>query len=212
MEIEDLQVGDKIELELVNSAERISFPSEIKEILSNGRVLITEIVHNEKSIGFSDNTPVSFIHLGSKLHRWDNPSIKLVKYKNEVLHCVTLSGNGSLYNRRDSYRLYLGYKCPLFFATSKGMERRNVLLKDISTGGVGFIISNNEDSLPLHKKVHIKLKDGHYDMNLHVEIIRSYALEEKNSTLYGCRFLTNEALISSYIMQKQGKKLKEMRS
>ncbi|MFA9462783.1 MAG: PilZ domain-containing protein [Velocimicrobium sp.] len=212
MEIEELQVGDKIELELVSVSEQLSFPSSIVEILSDDRIIISEISHNSKSVGFSDKDSVNFIHLGEKLHRWMNPSIRLVKYKKEVYHCVSLNGAGTLYNRRESFRLYLGIKCPLFIATSKGMERHDVLVKDISNGGIGFILSNDEFSLPLHKKVRVHLEDDSFNMNLHIEIIRTVVLEEKNATLYGCRYISPEILVGRYIMQKQGKKLKEMRS
>jgi len=212
MEIEDFQIGDNIEIELIAASDRLSFPCEIMKILDDGRIMVSQIVHNEKSVGFSDSDLMSFLHIGPKIHRWNNPTIKLVKYKKEVYHCVSLVGSGIPYNRRESYRLYVGSDCPLFLATSQGIERRDVLIKDISNGGVGFIVSNSEVPLPLYKQVRIHLVDDSFDMNLHLEIVRSMILEEQNSTLYGCRFIAPDAMVGRYIIKKQEKKLKEMRS
>ncbi len=212
MEIEDLQIGDNIEIELIASTDRFTFSCEIMKILDDGRIMVSQIMHDDKSVGFSDSDHISFLHIGPKIHRWNNPTIKLVKYKKEVYHCVSLVGSGIPYNRRESFRLYVGSDCPLFFATKQGIERREVLVKDISNGGVGFIVSSNEDPIPLNKQVRIHLVDGSFDMNLHLEIVRSMLLEELNSTLYGCRFIAPDAMVGRYIMQKQGIKLKEMRS
>lgn len=212
MEVKELQIGDKIEVEVIIGKERGSFAGEIIEVLNDNRVLISEIAHEGKSVGFSGTGPIYFLHMGDKINRWTALSIKLVKYKKEVYHCVTLAGNGEIYNRRESFRLYLGNECSLYIATSKGMERRDILLKDISTGGLSFILSDKEKGFTLHQKVRISLQDGAYDLNLHVEIIRTVPLEGRNATLYGCRFATPNPSVGRYITQKQSKKLQERRA
>ncbi|MEG2511669.1 MAG: PilZ domain-containing protein [Acetivibrio sp.] len=208
MEIEEMQVGDKVEILVDLPDKSVSLSSEIVEVLEGNRILISQIVHEGKSVGFPEKVPVFFIHLAPKLHRWDNPSVKLVKYHSEIYHCVTLSGEGASYNRRESFRLYLGVECPLFFATAKGTLNRDVLLKDISTGGLSFILPNTEDPLPLNKKIRLHLKDDSFDKDLRAEIIRIVPLEDKNASLYGCRFLLPDASIGRYIMLKEGQKRK----
>ena len=108
--------------------------------------------------------------------------------------------------------MYLGFQCPLFFPTANGIIRKNVLLKDISTGGIGFIMPEREKPIPLNKRVRIQLTDGSYKLDLHAEIIRIVNLEEQHSILYGCRFLTLNPEIGRYIMKKQGTHLKQRRS
>lgn len=212
MEIEEFRVGDRVEIEVNKNTDKLSFQSEIIAVLDDNRVIISEITHNDQSVGFSDLDRMSFIHLGSKLHRWVQPSIHLVRYKKEIYHCVTLTGSGSPYNRRESFRMYVGNEYPICYPTSLGIQKKDVLVKDISTGGIAFILSDQEDSIPMNKKFRLHFTDDHFEVDLHAEVIRTVALEEQHAVLYGCRFLNPEAVIGRYIMHKQGQKLKEMRS
>ncbi len=204
-----MQVGDKVEIAVTLGSESTSFSSEILELLEGNRILIEEIKHENQSVGFTGASEINFIHMGEKLNIWKYVTVKLVRYKNQIYHCVTITGSSAPFNRRETFRLFLGVDCQLLFATAQGIETRDILLKDISEGGFGFLLN---EELPINKKVRIQLSDNGFQLDLRASVIRCIPLEEKSTNLYGCQLVHPEPQLGKYIRFKQGAKLQQMRS
>lgn len=209
MQIEELSKGGDIELEVKFNGKSMSFRSEIV-LVKNNSILIECIKVDEQTIGFSEKCYINFLYkFEGKLYIWENVDIKLVKYDGAIYHKADLSGDGKPYNRRDSYRLYLGEAMTLSINTAAGPSAIDVLVKDISETGVGFI---TKEDLDVGRAFRIRIKDNHQLVNLSGVIVRKENLEHLHSTLYGCKFNEKNQLLGKFLAKKQGEMLRKKNS
>jgi hypothetical protein len=169
--------------------------------------LLQSIKVDDQTVGFSDNCYINFIYISEgKLYLWEKVSIKLVKYDGGIYHKVDLSGNGKPYNRREAFRMFVGEEMAVAVNTATGPSVINVLVKDISETGVGFI---TKEELDIDRMFRMKLKDNNKIIHLSGVIIRKEFLENLHSFLYGCKFNEKNPLLAKYIVKKQGEQLKK---
>lgn len=205
MQIKDIPIGANIEIEVKYHGQCVNFYSDVVEIIEDS-VLIKPIMVGEKTLGFSDSNQVNFIYIfEDKVYVWDHIEVILVKYNGSMYHKANLSGEGIPYNRRNSYRMYIGEDMPLHINTSRGSATINVLVKDVSETGVAFI---TEEELSVGRVFRLKLKDNNRLINLSGVIVRREYLENLGSFIYGCKFNEYNAVLGGYIARKQIEKLK----
>lgn len=206
MQIKDIPIGANIEIEVKYHGQCVNFYSDVVEIIEDS-VLIKPIIVEEKTLGFSDSNQVNFIYIfEDKVFVWDHIEVILVKYNGSMYHKANLSGEGIPYNRRNSYRMYIGEDMPLHINTSRGSTTINVLVKDVSETGVAFI---TEEDLSIGRVFRLKLKDNNRLINLSGVIVRREYLEHLGSFLYGCKFNEYNAVLGGYIARKQIEILKK---
>lgn len=205
MQIDDIPKGGNIELEVKLNGHAMSFRSDVVAIKNNS-VLINSIKVNDQTIGFSDKCQLNFIFKSeNKVFIWENVSVKLVKFDGNVYHKIDLYGEGKPYNRRDSYRMYIGEDMPLYVNTASGPTAISVLVKDISETGVAFI---TKEEIDIDRTIRLKLKDNNALISLSGVIIRKDFLPNLNSFLYGCRFNEKYNKLGKFIAKKQGEQLR----
>lgn len=205
MQIEEISKGEAVEIEVKYSGKTMTFRSDIFHIKNNS-ILVTSIKVNDQTIGFSDKYQINFLYkTDGKLYIWENVAVKLVKYEGGVYHKIDLFGDGKPYNRRDSYRLYVGEDMPLYVNTASGPTALSVLVKDISETGVGFI---SKDDIDIDRTIRLKLKDNNSIISLSGVIVRKEFLEHLGSFLYGCKFNEKNNKLGKYIAQRQADLLK----
>ena len=184
----------------------MNFRSEII-LTKNHSVLINSIKVNDQTVGFSDKCHNNFLYKSEgKLFIWENVDIKLVKYDGAIYHKIDLSGDGKPYNRRDAYRMFIGEEMSLSINTAAGPTAIEVLVKDISETGVGFI---SKEELDIDRTFRLKLKDKNILMNLSGVIVRKEFLENIHAYLYGCKFNEKNHLLGKFLAKKQGEILKK---
>jgi len=206
MQIDEIAPGANIEIEVKCAGQTMSFESKIENIINNS-VLINTIKMNDQTIGFSDNCQINFLYKDNgKVYSWDDILIKLVRYGGKIYHMIDLDGEGKPYNRRDSYRIYIGEDMPLYINSPSGPTAISVLVKDISETGVGFITSEEID---INRTVRLKVKDGHMNLSLSGIIVRREFLEHLNSFIYGCKFIEKNNILGRYIAKKQTEMLRK---
>lgn len=206
LQIKDIPVGAIVELEVKYNGQCVNFQSEVTDVIENS-VLINPIIVDEKTLGFSDSNQVNFIYISEdRVFVWDHIEVTLVKYNGTMYHKADLSGEGIPYNRRNSYRMYIGEDMPLHINTSRGSATINVLVKDVSETGVAFI---TEEDLSIGRVFRLKLKDNNRLINLSGVIVRREYLEHLGSFLYGCKFNEYNAILGGYIARKQIEILKK---
>lgn len=206
MQIKDLPIGAEIELEVKYNGQCVNFSSQIVDVIENS-VLIKPIIVEDKTLGFADSNQVNFIYIfDDKVYVWNHIDVILVKYNGTMYHKADLSGDGIPYNRRNSYRMYIGEDMPLHINTSRGSSTINVLVKDVSETGVAFI---SEEDLSIGRVFRLKLKDNNRLINLSGVIVRREYLEHLGSFLYGCKFNEYNAVLGGYIVRKQIELLKK---
>lgn len=207
LESTEIQIGDKVEIEVRYQNQTFNFPSSVEFIIDNS-ILITKIVNDEQTIGFTGSIGISFIcnHEG-KLFLWDNVSVKLVRYDNEIYHKVDLSGPGKSYNRRQAYRVYVGDYMNLMVNTASGATTYEVLVKDISETGIGIV---SKEEFDVNRTIRLNLKDGDIAIPLRGVIVRKEFIENLKANVYGCRFTEKTQKLGPYIMKKQSSKQKDV--
>lgn len=209
MHVDSIAKGGLMEVEVRCSGKTVNFKSEVAYNV-NSSILIAPIKVNEQTIGFSDNCQVNFLYVyEGKLYLWENAAVKLVKYDGAVYHKIDIFGDGKPFNRRDSYRMYVGEDMPVYVNTASGPSALSVLVKDISETGVGFI---TKEDIDVDRTIRLKLKDNNSILNLSGIIVRKEFLSNLGSFLYGCRFNEKNDKLSKYIAKKQGEALRKKNS
>jgi len=206
LHIDEISKGGAVELEVKYEGKSMNFSSEVV-LITNNSVLVTSITVNDQTIGFSDKYQVNLLYkVESKLYIWEKVTAKLVKYDGGIYHKIDLQGEGKVYNRRNSYRLYIGEEMPLYVNTAEGPTALSVLLKDISESGFAFI---TKEDLEVSRSVRLKLTDESIVINLSALILRKEFLENRATNLYGCKLTERNPKLSKYIVKKQADALKK---
>lgn len=210
MTIDDIVVDGSVEVEVVLLNKAINFESQVALILNNKSILINCIKFNDQTIGFSDRYQLNLLYkVDGKLYRWENCTIKLVRYDGVIYHKVEISGEGKPYNRRDFFRLYIGEEMPIYINTAHGTTAMSVLIKDISESGVGFI---TKQELEVERTIRLKIKFANQTIDLPGVIVRKEYLENLKSYLYGCKFTEKSNLLGKYIAKRQNEMLQKQTS
>ncbi len=206
MQIDEITKGNSIELEVKYSGHTMSFRSNVLAVRNNS-ILIAPIKVNDQTIGFSEKCRLNFLYkTEGKVFIWTNVNVKLVKYEGEICHKIDLFAEGKPYNRRDSYRMYIGEDMPLYVNTASGPTALTVLVKDISETGVAFI---TKDEIDIDRTIKLRLKDNVTLISLSGVIVRREFLQNLNAYLYGCRFNEKNDKLGRYIAKRQGEQLRK---
>lgn len=206
MLIDDIPIGSSIELDVRYVGRTMSFNSEVVLKVGNS-ILISPIIINKQTIGFNDDCRVNLIvKIEHKVYLWNSVSVRLVKYDGIIYHKIDIVGVGKPYNRREAYRMYIGEDMPIYINTASGPLSINVLVKDLSETGVGFIC---KEELDIDRIIRLKLKDNHIIINLSGKIVRKDFLTHLDSFLYGCKFNEKNNRLGHYIAKKQGEALRK---
>lgn len=206
MQIEEITKSSNIELEVKYSGHTMSFRSSVIAVKNNS-ILVTTIKVNDQTIGFSDKCRLNFLYkTEGKVYIWENVNVKLVKYEGDICHKIDLFTDGKPYNRRDSYRMYIGEDMPLYVNSATGPTALSVLVKDISETGVAFIA---KDEIDIDRTIRLKLKDNVTIISLSGVIVRREFLQNLNAYLYGCKFNEKNDKLGKYIAKKQGEQLRK---
>jgi len=200
LQIQEIQIGANIELEVKYNGRKTSFRSQVIGI-KDSTIIINPITVDDQTLGFTENYQVNFLYIiDRKVFCWEDVKVKLVKYDEYICHTIEVSGEGMPYNRRNSYRMYIGEDMPLYINTASGTTTINVLVKDISETGVAFI---TKDDLSIHRTFRLKLKDRNRNITLTGIIIRKDYLEHLESYLYGCKLNENNKTLGKFIAKRQ---------
>ncbi len=206
MQVGDINKGGNIELEVKYNGRTMSFRSYIIDVRNNS-VLIAPIKVNDQTIWFSEKCRINFLYkTDGKVYIWNNVHVKLVRYDGEICHKIDLYSEGQPYNRRDSYRMYIGEDMPLYVNTASGPTAITVLVKDISETGVAFI---TKDEIDIDRTIKLRLKDNVTLINLSGVVVRREYLENLNAYLYGCKFNEKNDKLGRYIAKRQGELLRK---
>jgi c-di-GMP-binding flagellar brake protein YcgR len=206
LHIDEIAVGGSIEIEVVLTGKALNFKSEVV-LIKHHSILINSIKFNDQTVGFSDKYKINFLykHEG-KLYKWENVSIKLVRYDGGIYHKIDLAGEGQPYNRREYFRLYIGEEMPIYINTASGATALSVLVKDISESGVGFI---TKEDIDVDRTIRLKLKSNNSIISLSGVIVRKEYLENIKSNLYGCKFYEKNNALGKYIAKRQNELIKK---
>ncbi|MCR5792735.1 MAG: PilZ domain-containing protein [Lachnospiraceae bacterium] len=209
MEFQDFRVDDTIELEIKFKSDTMSINTTVAEIWED-YMLIPPIMKDGKIVGFNDEgCSVNLVVNDPDAKRtlvWKSIDIRPVRLKGTVYHALQFSGSASPYNRRKSFRLYIGEEMQIKVRKDNVIQHIDVLVKDISEGGVGFLCS---DEFNISKTLTLRLQDKNFSLDLPAKIVRREASQRGNTFLYGAAFQSPNKLLNKWIAKKQNEDLKK---
>lgn len=208
MQIENIPPDASIELDVSYNGHTMSFSSNIALIIDN-TILITAIKANNQTIGFNDDCRINFIVKfdNGKVYKWNDVTVKLVKYEGVIYNKIDLQGDGTSYNRREAFRMYIGEDMPIYINSASGPISITVLIKDLSETGVSFI---TKEDLAIDRTIRLRIKDNHIIITISGIIVRKEFLPHLDSFLYGCKFIEKNQKLGKFIAKRQGEELRRM--
>lgn len=210
MVVDEIMIGASIELVVRYNGQNITFHDKVVEIIKDNSILVNSIKVNNKTIGFSDKCRINFLYkIDNRLYIWENTNVKLVKYQGRIYHKIDLNGIGKPHNRREAFRMYIGEDMQAYLNSSSGQLTIDILLKDISETGMGFI---SKEEIELNRIVRLKLKDYKIIINLSAVVVRKEYIPHLKSFIYGCKFNEKNTALGKYISRKQNEQLNKKSS
>ncbi len=201
MTIADLEEQHPVTLVVTVGLKSKDLATTIAQVHSD-YVLLQPILLDGRTVGFGGNCSIDFLYLQDQVvNAWHGVELPLVKIKGETYYRLILEGESKPYNRRGSFRVYVGETMAITVFQSNGPQSFNVLVRDISESGFGFV-SKEEYEVSRTIRLTIPLTERK-TLVLSANIVRRELNEEKGTYSYGCKFVEPNAYLSSYLMAKQ---------
>ncbi len=201
MTIQDLEEERSVTLVVTVGLKSKDLATTIAEVHS-GYILLHPITLEGRTVGFGDSCVIDFLYLQEQaVFAWHSVALPLVKTKKGTFYKVELEGEAKPYNRRGSFRVYVGETMAITVFQSSGPQAYNVLVRDISETGFGFV-SKEEYDVGRTIRLAIPLTERK-TLVLSANIVRREFSEDKGTYNYGCKFVEPNAYLSSYLMAKQ---------
>jgi c-di-GMP-binding flagellar brake protein YcgR len=201
MTISDLEELHPVTLVVTVGLKSKDLATEISEVHAD-YILLQPILVEGRTVGFGDSCTIDLLYLQDQaVYAWHSVTLPLVKIKGNTYYKVALEGEAKPYNRRGSFRVYVGETMAITIFQSSGPQPYNVLVRDISESGFGFV-SKEEYESGRTIRLAIPLTDRK-TLVLSATIVRREFFEEKGTYSYGCKFVEPNAYLSSYLMAKQ---------
>ncbi len=207
MTILDLDEGHQVTLCITLGIKSKDLFTTIAEIHSD-YVLLHPILIDGRTVGFGNTCTIDFLYVQDQVvYAWHDVELPLVKTKKGTFYKAVLENEAKPYNRRASFRVYIGETMAITIFQSSGPQSFNVLVRDISETGFGFVSKEEYDigrtirlSIPLTERKTLVLSST---------IVRREFIEEKGTYSYGCKFIEPNAYLSNYLMVKQRERQQE---
>ncbi len=207
----EIKVRVSLDNDPVNSLE---FRTTVEEMYGES-LLVTAIVNSEdKPISLSsDRIRVQVEHIDASGEIpvpiiWESVTIKYILKGRNRYHQIIQHSDGKTVNRRNAFRLSVGEKAILQFNVSK--ESIEVILKDISSTGFGFVTERDID-IRVTKMCMLKATIDDKKITLNGTIVRKQEVPESERFIYGCQLGKYSPELDKLIMSVQREKLQQQR-
>lgn len=210
MTISDLAPQHTVTLVVTVGIKSKDLTTTIAEVHSD-YVLLEPILVDGRTVGFGDTCTIDFLYLQDQaVFAWHSVTLPLVKIKGQTYYRLILTGEARPYNRRGCFRVYVGETMSITVFQSNGPQPFNVLVRDISESGFGFV-SKEDYEVSRTIRLTIPLTERNV-LSLSATIVRKDFNEEKGTYSYGCKFVEPNSHLSSYLMTKQRERQQEKMS
>lgn len=175
----------------------------------NEKNILIEIIRNEdgQPVSFaSDKITVDlsyFADIEKPPFVWHDVKANYVRKNNTPYQQIVQSADAKRENRRGAYRLFIGETAFVSMVDKQGNIQ--VILKDISTTGFGFVY---HEELELNKFCRISCTIDNQKIVLSGNIVRKQKVENGN-IIYGCRLDRFSKELEKFINAKQREELRK---
>lgn len=226
MYIDEMPIGSEVTIQVYRGKENVDLVSEVVEMDKDLRGLLSKkarfvpiklIEEEGKVVSFPENLHYhTIISSGGSPLIWYELSIRYIQHPStgERWHIILAEKEGKVYNRRENFRLFMGCNGTAVIGTSQ--KNLEVLIKDISAQGVGFVLSTQDcRNISIGDKVHLKFRDGvdanNTMFNIVTNVVRIDDMDSENRCLVGCMQDKYSDTINKYILNKQREQMKKQR-
>lgn len=220
MRLEEMSAGYGITLYVtVNETQQLVFESTITEVLPLKRMVLADaIIRNGKVLtlkgnGISVDVVVAIPDEKPLLFK-DVTVESLKSADNSFCYNLIAPNEGVPYNRRQSFRCFVGNTSMLRSGGNLG-EEYEVVIRDVSS--TGFSITCDASlALPNNQMVHVLLEDyleetdENFSFHLYGFVVRKQELEH-GKVVYGCRLNSRVGGLENYLTKKERIRIKRNR-
>lgn len=152
----------------------------------------------------------SFVEEAGKMFEWTGviPQLMALRDGSKVL-VLRCNNPGKAINRRQNFRIWLGHPGTAQFGISP--ITYNVVVKDISAGGVSLVINKEwDDRVPMNSLVRLMFQDEDTEQKFDLRglVVRKEDVQE-DRILYGVKFTSANPIVNVYIREKERLELKK---
>lgn len=208
MHISEISRGSSISIVVTFQDKKFTFDSQVK-LVNNNIMLVPAIKYNHKTISFNENFMIDIHYMkDGNLYRFPDVQLSLVRYGSSLFHKISVEQEGTIYNRRGDYRLYIGKDMKLSIDKENYTESITVILKDISLSGFAFI---SKEAYKIGSNVYLKYHDENFYIEIPGNIVRLDFNEHLNCNTYGCTIAESFPKLGEYLIVKQREILRKAR-
>lgn len=212
MKLYEIAEGEPIQIIASMGKNTFEFMT-IVEVCKGGVLFVEPIRYEDKLLNFdSDQIDVTVMYVvaGEKPMIWEKCIIRYIQTETQKYHAILCKRDGVHWNRRYAFREYLGMMG--FLVSESSRKRWDVIVKDISTDGVAFVINSEEASMENIGSFHLEFEDreNHLSIQLNGTVVRESVVDE-NKKVFGAALKKANIDIGRYILQKQRKDIAKRR-
>ncbi len=225
MFVSDLAPKTEVSVEASNKEARVNLKSKVANITDAEDVaIVNAIKRDNKSVRFvildaireqdmlinfnAEGVTNSLVYIkDEKPLIWHGVTIKNLRLPvYGSIHIIVSEKESVSYNRRQSYRVFLGVEGAV--KRTETDEPKTVTVKDLSEGGVAFVTKGKEE----YQKgdilyISFQAEPNGSTFNLSLVVIRQDHMPDGRVT-YGCRLKNRSELVSKFITKKQHEQMK----
>lgn len=207
MKLQEIEEGSSISITVKREDTSATFPSEVYKVFTDC-ILVNLFVFEDNVISFEgENLTIEMVVVkpGEVPYFFKNIKITREIYMDQPYHCIRTGTVGVRLNRRNAFRAFIGEEGSALEVP--GNRRVDVLVKDLSSTGIGFLINKNEKTrFETGQHLEVIFKDSLISSTIDV-VARVVRIEEKETDiLYGCAFSKHYPQIDRYVAAKQTRK------
>lgn len=175
-------------------------------------ILADVIERNGKYVSFrlgEESEILVFCIIDKKPYAWSQVKIITAVFKKKTYYLIMSNQNAKETNRRAGFRQWVGHDGNMKLGLENGS--RSVVIKDISTAGIGLVLDDKDVAPRIGETVHITYTDKvgtgaglskEFNFSLKASVAR---VDDSNpfKKVLGCRFDKPNETVGQYINMKQ---------
>ncbi len=218
MQIKEMQLGKTIEIHVDREGYHYRFVSKVEAVSSNS-VAVSRIAAKNRSFRFEEEDNITLIYRsGERMWKWEYVKGGLARIDGIAVHTFSSQAEGTIYNRRESFRVPIGERCPMRRIVKEEGENGEIIenetgfeaiVSDLSVTGAGLYTNEL-----LELKTEIIFDIPTYDgmLTCRGTIVRSGEVYDKPFRhFYGCMFTVVKRGLERYLVERQRKMLQKQR-
>lgn len=204
MKLYEIAVGEPIQITVTVGKSTYEHMT-IIELCKGGVIFVEPIRYEGKILNFTgDQVEISIMYIsnGEKPIIWKGCVIQYVETRTLKYHALICKKDGIPWNRRGAYRQYIGMPGTLMIESTR--ERRDVIVKNISTTGLSFVINTTDIGVEDIGDFRLEFEDNdnHLKIGIDARAVREEEVDEERK-VFGASLKKSNIEMNTYIMLKQ---------